>query len=271
MTNQPSGEQQSPQTPPITINNVLPSNRTNGCLKLGAGCVVVVILLLVLPPMLGINTLNSFLGRVRDLFIPDPKLATVTDTQSILSGIQTNSQFVSLTVQLAKANISVGVEQRGLLDNNLCGYSGTYVAQGTIRAGIDLTQIKEADISFDEANQTYHIKLPAAQLMSCSVDYIDQYAGTTTLCPGIDWDENRQLASFWAKTEFINDSIDGQILSRAEGQAELGIGNFIKSITGKNVEIDFSESVNTIDDSTCQAEPPEGWVQNAETGTWSKP
>jgi hypothetical protein len=187
-----------------------------------------------------------------------------------LTGIQSNAQFVSITAQLAKANITVGIEQRGLLDNNLCGYSGTYVAQGTVRAGIDMSQVTDDDVTYDESSETYQVSLPAAQLMSCSIDFIDQYGGTTTLCPGIDWDENRQLASYWALNEFKNDAVESEILSRAETQADQALGNFITSLTGKNVKITFNQDDKTLIDSTCEPEPPQGWAQDAATGTWSK-
>lgn len=266
------------QTPhPVTINNVLRTspNSTGGCLQkafkyiaIAIASIVGFILLVIILTFAG---LRSFFDSVLDLFSPNPPIAVVADTQTILSGIQTNAQFVSYTVQLAKANITVNVEQRGLLNNNFCGYSGTYVAQGTIRAGIDLSSVTEDHVTYDEATEMYHVMLPAAQLTSCSVDYVDQYAGTTTLCPGIDWDENRQLAQYWALTQFKNDAIEGQILDEAEKRASEGLNNFVSSLTGKAVEITFAPDLSTPPDNTCQGEAPLGWVQNAETGIWSKP
>ncbi len=61
--------------------------------------------------------------------------ANVFTSQTIVSSIQPMGQLVSISAQVAKADIFVGVQQGAL---NACGYSVNHVAQGTIEAGIDL-------------------------------------------------------------------------------------------------------------------------------------
>src|SRR5688572_17255469 len=119
----PDDQHNSSQPQPVTINNIIPElNRSaGGCFPivkiLTIGCVAIFDLTFILPPLLGIGTAAFVFDRVRDWLTPNLPIASYEDTKTILSGIQTNSQFVSYTVQLAKANITVGIEQRGVLDN----------------------------------------------------------------------------------------------------------------------------------------------------------
>jgi hypothetical protein len=112
-------------------------------------------------------------------FKPQPPTAKVFSTQTIVNGIQPMGQLVSVSAQLAKADIYVGVKQGAL---NACGFSANHVAQGTVEAGIDLAQISDGDIVFDEKSNTFTITLPAPQLTSCRIDFIRQYQRSTTTC-----------------------------------------------------------------------------------------
>ncbi|MBI5671005.1 MAG: DUF4230 domain-containing protein [Chloroflexi bacterium] len=261
------------QPVPIVTNVHVPQGRSGcltGCALLIAVIGIVASLPVVLPILMGTITLNNVIGGIQNLFSPKPVTAAVISTRTIVTHLQPMGQLVSVSAQLAKANIQVGVDRRGVLGNNLCGFSADYVAQGTIRAGIDLSGLTEANLTFDEASQTYTLTLPHAQLTSCSVDFIDQYAGSTTLCPGVDWDEIRQLASYTALNAFRADAVEGGITTRAEREANLTLGSFIKLLTGKDVQIVFAET-ETPPDSTCQPEPPEGWIRDEVAGTWTKP
>lgn len=180
-------------------------------------------------------------------------------------------QLTSISLQLAKANITVDVEQRGVLNNNFCSYWAKYVAQGTIKAGVDLGQITEANISYDEVSETYNITLPQASLTSCSIDMIDQYQTALSLCPGIDWDENRQLAQYVAQVDFQRDAVESGVLNEAQKQASDVLSNFVKALTGKEVSITFDINSIPIDDNTCKPTPPDGWIWSEETANWSKP
>jgi hypothetical protein len=256
------------------VNNITIPQRRGGCL-IGCALIIAVIGLItslpvVLPLVMGTITLNNLIGGVQNLFQPGPPTAAVASTNTIVANLQPMGQLVSVGVQLAKANIHVGVDRRGALGNNLCGFSATYVAQGTIRAGIDLSNLSEASLTFDETSQTYTLTLPRAQLTSCGIDFIDQYMGSTTLCPGVDWDETRQLASYTALNEFRADALEGGITTRAEREANLILGSFVKLLTGKDIEIAFAET-ETPPDSTCIPEAPEGWVFDEAAKTWIKP
>lgn len=268
-----TNRQETLQAPPV-VNNISIPQRRGGCLT---GCALLIAVVgfvaslpVVIPIIMGTITLNNVIGGIQNLFSPKPQTAAVISTHTIVTSLQPMGQLVSVSAQMAKANIQVGVDRRGVLGNNLCGFSATYVAQGTVRAGIDLSALTEANLTFDEASQTYTLILPSAQLTSCSMDFIDQYAGSTTLCSGVDWDETRQMASYTALNAFRADAVEGAITTRAEREANLTLGNFIKLLTGRDVRIVFAET-ETLPDSTCQPEPPEGWIVDELTGTWTKP
>ena len=212
--------------------------------------------------------LASFLG-----WNPEPTKATVISSQTIVNGIQPMGQLVSISAQLAKADIFVGV-QKGVL--NACGFSVNHVAQGTIEAGIDLSQLTEDSISYDEAIKTYTITLPAAQLTSCRVDYIDQYDTSTTACSA-DWDAARQLAQYEAISEFAKDSLENGILNRAQKQAQLTLGDFVQFLhragvgSEATVKIVFDKSKSSPIPSSCSPQPPQGWVYDEAAKIWTKP
>lgn len=211
--------------------------------------------------------LGSLLGSKK------PQQASVIPSQTIVNGIQPMGQLVSISAQVAKADIYVGVQAGAL---NACGFSVNHVAQGTIEAGIDLNQLTEDSVSYDEAANTYTLNLPAAQLTSCRIDYIDQYDTSTTACSA-DWDAARQLAQYAAMNDFVTDSVAGGILERAQRQAQITLGNFIQYLhkasvgTDVTVKINFDGSPVPALPASCSPTPPQGWVYNAGDNTWSKP
>ena len=103
----------------------------------------------------------------------------MTSSTTIINSIQPLVELVTVNAQLAKAALHVSITQ-GVL--NACSFMTSYVAQGSIDAGIDFMAIGAEDIAYDEASKTYTITLPAPRVLGCSIDYIDQYSSSTTLC-----------------------------------------------------------------------------------------
>jgi len=214
------------------------------------------------------NLTNGFVNGISGVLnsANQPPRAVVNSAPSVLVGIQQMGQLVSVQAQLAQADIEVNVTQGPL---NACGFAANHVAQGTISAGIDLTQLTQDDIVFDAISNTYTITLPYPQLASCAVDYIRQYEGTTTVCT-VDWDAARMLADYSALTSFRDQSLEGGILNRAANEARLVIGNFVQLVTGANVNVVFSPQAESIMPAQCQPSPPPGWEQDAGTGLWTR-
>ena len=229
------------------------------------GCLFLLILPIVVLLLLGTITVNGLFSGIQNVFTPKPAVATVFSTQTIVTGIQPMGQLVSVSSQLAKADIAIGIQQGAL---NACGFSANHVAQGSVEAGIDLTKIGATDVQYDATNNTYTVLLPAAELTSCRIDFIRQYERSLTACP-VDWDEARLLANYEALNGFKTDAVEGGILKRAESEARTVIGNFVTALTGAKVQIVFK----TVDGpavlpSSCVPQVPLGWTYDATKQAW---
>lgn len=256
-------------TPTSTPSETRPTR--NGCLWGVGGAVGCLVLLLIIPltlVALGVTSFGGLLGSVGNLLGAQsaPPQATVITTQTIVQGIQPMGQLVSVSAQLAKADVQVNVSQGTL---NACGFGANHVVQGAVDAGIDLTRITEDSIQYDEARETYVMIVPAPELTSCRVDYIRQYSRSFTTC-SVDWDEARVLANYIALTSFRDDAVEGGILNRAETETRLVLGNFIRLLTGHPVEIVFQPSEQPVFPPSCQPDIPQGWTYNPDNGQWTK-
>ena len=243
----------------------------NGCLWGIGGALGCAVILLIIPvTLIGMGVISfsgllSSLGGV--LGAPAPR-AQVISTQTIVQGIQPLGQLVSVSAQLAKADLTVDVYQGNF---NTCGFSANHVAQGTIEAGIDLTKIGDGNLSYDTAREVYVLIVPEPQLTSCRVDFIRQYDRSFTTC-SVDWDEARLLANYVALTSFRDDALEGGILTRAEQETRIVLGNFVRLLTGHPVEIVFQPPTDgdvTLPPS-CQPDTPTGWTEDPNTHVWQK-
>lgn len=260
----------APEMTILPVENAATGGQRSGCwwgLAGALGCLLMLLIPLVVVLLVGGVTFNSLVSNITSLFAPRPLAASVISTQTILTGIQPMGQLVSVSTQLAKADIGISIQQGTL---NACGFSANHVAQGTVEAGIDLTQVSEADLHYDAASDTYTAALPPAQLTSCRIDFIRQYDRSLTAC-AVDWDEARLLANYEAVTQFRADALEGGITTRAQEEARLALGNFIHLLTGSNVKVIFKDSNETILPASCTPDSPSGWLLDPVTHLWSKP
>ncbi len=243
------------------------SGGRSGCFWLLGGCATVLVAIalgLVLLLLAGGATLNNLTANIQRLLNPPPAASIIT-SQSLMHSIQPMGQLVTISTRMAKADIDVSIAQ-GVLGSR--SFTTSHVAQGTIEAGIDLTRLTPEDIQFDAPANAYIIRLPAAALTSCRVDYIRQYAYEGTLLP-VDRDESRLLAQYVALTEFRDDALAEGILNRAEQQAQLVFGNVIQAMTGASVVIEFQTGQPSLPDS-CQPLIPGNWTYDPATQTWTQ-
>jgi len=237
------------------------------CLVLMAGCLGIPVIALVFTLVTGANTLQGVVDGIVNIINP-PARATVTSTPTIVNSIQPLGQLVSISAQIAKADIRVAV-QDGF--QNACGRTAHHVAQGAIEAGIDLTQVGEDDISYDAFSQTYSVTLPPPQITSCRIDYLRQYDRSTSAC-GTDWDNLRVMAQYEAMLEFRQDAVEGGILERAQEEAQITLDNFLGSLTGRRIEITFAQpdpEAPLVFPQSCEPEPPGVWSYDADGDYWT--
>ena len=165
------------------------------------------------------------------------------------------------------AVVKVGV-QAGLL--NLCGASVNHIVEGTIEAGVDISQVQADDIFHDPLNDRWVLNLGAAGLHSCRIDYIRQQGHSITACHQ-DWDAYRLLAESAAIEEIRDEALAGGLLAGAEQQAQVVLGNFLSAITGSdNITIVFESEPNIEFPESCLREQSTGWVFDEESDSWLK-
>ncbi len=268
-------EPESEATSGVIFEPSTTSREGAGCLGISivGGCLISAISVVAMPIIVtafviitGLNTLGGIWDSITSIFDSEPTTATVTSTQTVVNSVRPLGQLVSVSAQLAKADISVSVRQ-GF--QNSCGHSANHVAQGTVEAGVNLNGLTEESVIFDAANDTYTIMLPQPQLTSCRMDFISQYDRSTTVC-GTNWDNVRQLAQYEGLLDFRDDSIEGGILDRARADAELTLSNFLSLATNQSVVIAFTENDGIVFPPSCTPEMPENWVYNEESDSWSR-
>ncbi len=231
---------------------------------------VMAALIFALPLVLGVVTFNGLIGGLLAFTLPAPTIAEVETSRTIVMGIQPLGQLVSVSAQLAKAEILVNIsESTGL---NACGFWANHVAEATIEGGIDLSQITDEHVDYDPVMNRYAIQLPAPQLTSCRIDSIRQYNRSFTAC-AVDWDEARILGQYQAMVDFREDALEGGILDRARLEAQLVISNFVQALTGTQTEITFAEpTVATAGPlpASCNPQLPAGWLYDEIARSWIK-
>ncbi len=243
-----------------------------GCLGAG-GCLLLVVTVLFAGAVLTAGTVGGgwllVRGAVGSVFgAGEPPRASVTASQTIVNQVRPLGQLVSTSAQVAKADITVNVQQGRF---NACSHSANHVASGTIRAGVDMYEITEDSIQYNAASDTYTITVPAPIITSCSIDTIDQYERQLAVptC-GVDWDDARQIAQFRALQEFRDDALEGGLLDTAEREADFALSSFVSALTGSNVEIVFDDTAMTLDErgANCDPQAPRDWQIDSETGNW---
>jgi len=244
--------------------------RRSGCLwgiAGSIGCLVIVLIIPITLILLGVTSTSGIIGSIADLLnVGKPASAAVVSTQTIVQGIQPLGELVSVSVQLAKADVKVSVST-GVLGAG--SYSVNHVVQGAVEAGVDLTKIGPDNLGYDAAKDRYTLIVPEPALTSCRIDYIRQYDWSATLL-NVDWDEARLMANYMALIDFRDDAIKGGILERAEAETQLVLGNFVRAVSGHPVDIVFQKPETPVTPASCEPDPPAGWVYFPDRNVWNK-
>ena len=192
--------------------------------------------------------------------------AEVEVRDKLLGVIQPMGMLITAR-QEVDSKVIVGVRE-GLL--NLCGSSVDHVVEGTVEAGVDLSQISGGDVVRDAVTGRWTLNLGPAQVSSCRIDYIRQQGQSFTLC-GKDWDEYRLLAETVVLPQFMKDAKDEGLLEGAEREARIVLSNFLRAVTGSaDFEIVFESEPEATLPASCTRESPPGWRYDKEGESWLK-
>ncbi|MCY4020803.1 MAG: DUF4230 domain-containing protein [Chloroflexi bacterium] len=222
--------------------------------------VALVIGIAIVNPLIGlIPSLGSVLGV-------SPSVQGST-TRTIVNGIQPLGKLVTLSVEVAHANVNVRAS------TSLCGYEANHVSQSVIEAGIDISDIDEDSIRYDDDKDVFTVESPAPAITSCRNEYFDQYAksgGGTATCFDDFWDDMSIIGRHLSMERFVQDALESGILKRAENQATIVMGNFISAVTGSKVHIEYDVAPGEPRiPSSCRLDLPPGWEKDAEGG-WKR-
>lgn len=211
----------------------------------------------------------------RPTYIPQPTytpVPTATNTPTptpippafILQRLETQAQLVVIKDELAKRNFHVGVK------DGLCSHGGDFTAQGVIEAGIDFDEIDDDSLTYDSRSQTYTLELPAPEFTSCRIEYIRLVENSFSMCSP-DWDRARTLAEVQVMRDFVAESLEDGLLDDAAERSELILGDFVRALTGKRVQISFEKQKSSPKrDSSCRPSAGGGWRYNKANNVWQK-
>lgn len=215
----------------------------------------------------GIQNAFASIGNIFNLF---PSSTQITASPSIVERIRPLGQVVTTRVELAVSRIEVSTRY-GI--SNVCYIGALHSAQGWIEAGVNLEKFSPSDVIYDEARDLYIVRLPEPTVTNCQLDpmQIIKYHdwGSTVLCPA-NWDEMRLLASYMAVNNFRDRAVEEDIIGKAKRQADLVLSNFISSITGKPVVIEFIPADQIVYPASCLPEPPSTWRYDDSARRWVK-
>jgi hypothetical protein len=152
--------------------------------------------------------------------------------------VQALSQLT--TTRYNYANIITGQTDMPAILSRLYGESLVMVAVVHIDAGIDVSQITEQDIVYDEAAQTVTITLPAPTLQDCFLDEGESYVaqrqtGVFALpSPTLDTTTRR-----YALAQFRDKAIEDGILNDAAAEAVAVVSEFLGTVSEAQIIVNI--------------------------------
>ena len=261
-----------------------PDSGRPGCLQVMGVLTLLLLLAMLVLGVLAWNSVGGLFGGVRER-IDDVVDSIEAFPQTVADKVQEALEIETRASMETRVNLAESIKDMGILVTashsgdavvhksirsgilNICGVSVNHYAEGTIEAGVDLSQVSASDFS----NDTRTLILGRARIHSCRIDFIQQQNHSLTFC-GQDWDDYRLLAEAEALKEILKEVLAEGLLNNAERVASQMLESFLGSITG-------SEEVRVVFDSagpepdlpeSCLREPPSGWIFDEESDTWKR-
>jgi hypothetical protein len=161
----------------------------------------------------GLNFLNQLMGRPR---INVPANIYVPDVQRIQNFARlTTTSYNYADVQGGQRNMPAWLA-------TLYGDSVVMVTVGVIEAGIDVSQISQEDILFDEANNILSIQLPYPTLQSCYLDENQSYIVQRDIALfGVPLANLEDTVRQYALIDYRDRALEEGIITAAQTEAEV--------------------------------------------------
>jgi hypothetical protein len=227
----------------------------------GLGCLVILLAVLFLGIVVAGQSLGGFVGQFGNFFNVDVSFlnlderATVNVPRNIyippVERIQALSELT--TTRFNYSQIVTGQTDMPALLAGLYGESLVMVAVGHVEAGIDLSHLTEADVSFDEESATLTIHVPAPVLQDCFLDEGESYIAQRQSgvfaqpSPALDTATRR-----YAITQFRETALEDGILQEAASRTKDVLFDFLSITTEARLNLVMDEvSTDTSLPDTC--------------------
>lgn len=201
---------------------------------LSIGSINLILLLIILSIWQTSDRFFSFMGNLFKPQVITPEVGNSTlvvnrlqDLQELTTTVQTMEKIVPTTADRKLGEIPIATTR--LL----------YIAQGQIRAGVDLGQLREQDIQINQ--NSIVIDLPPAQILDSKIDVhnsrvYDYDRGFLNLGPDVA-PQLQTLAQRNTLTAIVDTACQGGILDTANNRAEEIITQLLTNIGYTQVQI----------------------------------
>ncbi|MCC0177590.1 DUF4230 domain-containing protein [Waterburya agarophytonicola K14] len=192
------------------------------------------------------HTSDRALNFVGNLFKPQPVKLKIDSSTLIVERLQ-NLQELTTTVQTMEKIVPTSAERK-LGDLPIATTRLLYIAQGEIRAGVDLGELTSQDIQIDR--QRIEIDLPTAKILDRKIDVdrsrvYDYDRGFLNLGPDVA-PQLQTLAQRSTLQEIVKTACDGGILDNANLRAQESISQLLTNLGYERVK------VNTTVPASCE-------------------
>ena len=194
------------------------------------------------------HTGDRALNFVGSLFKPQPVQLKLDNSTAIVERLQ-NLQELTTTVQTVEKIVPTSADRK-IGDLPIATTRLLYIARGEIRAGIDLGELSDRDITIDR--RTIEIDLPTAKILDSKIDVessrvYDYDRGFLNLGPDVA-PQLQTLAQRNSLTEITTTACQEGILERANLQAQESISQLLVNFGYEEVIVNVTPS------NSCQIE-----------------
>jgi hypothetical protein len=199
------------------------------------------------------QSLGDGLRDIANLFGPLP----VDTSGVVIPDIEPIRDLSDLTTKrYSYASVVVGDTGMPGLLQQLYGENLVMVAVGHIESGVDLSQLTDDALVYDEETQTLTLTLPPATLQSCFLNEQDSYVvSRTTGIFARNLPELDNIARRTALEQFRDQSLEDGVLSDAQERAETVTASLMRLFSSEDVTIQVvsaPQSAEVAMDETCR-------------------
>lgn len=212
-----------------------------------------------------LTPISTSISNLLDRLAPSATVDVVSE-QAIISSLRGIGKLVTVTSDPHARKVFVSISE-GIFDSGY--YSANHEVAGIVEAGVDFTKVKSSSLRYDTANDAYILIIPAPELTNCIIVKLKQTEHSLHL--GLrDWELLEELARHEAIGLFMSDVKEIGILDKAEEETELLLGEFVRNLIDKPVDVIFEEQKSETDlPDTCAPKLPFGWEKD-ESGAWRR-